>query len=135
MQRVEPAADDVGHAITVRVTGSDGTVAEVSTGKVTAGSGKKALSDVQDKSLPETDAGFTAGLPEEIIPFTESGSKADIPEIIEKEPQPEKKASVSDDAGQTDPSFDDLPDFVRRTLDQGDTIVQPATPFDETEDI
>ena len=95
--------DDVGHAITVRVTGSDGTVAEVSTGKVTAGSGKKALSE-----LPDT--GFTAELPEETIPYTDSGFDADIPGAAGNEP--EMTDSFTDSSSPSDPFYDDLPDFL-----------------------
>ena len=113
---------DVGSAITVRVTGSDGTVAEVSTNPVKAmfSSSAKidtaAASSTLDASLPQTGEWLDTGV-------TQSGSAQEDTWWEDL-----AGAGSGDSSGAATGSTEDLPWFVRQTLEEGEgtVAVQPV---------
>ena len=127
---------DVGSAITVRVTGSDGTVAEVSTSAVKAAS-SKTLSVAEEAKTLET---VPLKEPEDVK--TQTGTETvEIKRPVESsktetedtEKQKTVEIKIPADSTQTSQeSTEDIPDFVRRTLEQGDIVAQPVDSASES---
>ena len=113
--------DDVGSAITVRVTASDGSTAEVTTNKV--------------KAAVSTEVFFAPELPSEGEALTQEES---IQALIEELDHSQEAAAVQQSIGESlsmgggteyNPGSEEIPDFVRRTLEQGDAVAEPAEPY------
>ena len=127
---------DVGSAITVRVTGSDGTVAEVSTSAVKAAS-SKTLSVAEEAKTLETvplkepeDVKTQTGTETVEIKTPVESSKT---ETEDTEKQKTVEIKIPADSTQTSQeSTEDIPDFVRRTLEQGDIVAQPVDSASES---
>ena len=123
---VQPS--DLGSRITVRVTGADGTVAELSTDPVTSGPSSSSSSSSSSSGF-STSSGFSSGSGS----FAESAGFEGF-HLPETEPESSPETESSPGSGSSGGEYDDLPDFVRRTLEQEGVYAQPADTGSDSSD-